>query len=85
MLDIDSLFADVPKLTRWQSFKRRWRQRLMWPQCTGRHMPHAHMTDEECRHSLMVSIGGNKKRYWCMRRRWHLGQCRDIHGRQFDK
>lgn len=73
--------AVMPKIT-WRT-RLYWRIRRLfkWKQCKGEHMPYKEWTDEQCRTSFECSNNANRKIYYCLRRRWHLGKHRDIHGR----
>ena len=75
--------CDFPTIPGWKLAIIRLRNRLRWPQCDKTHTPYAHMTDDECAKSWLVGNDANKKRYYCMRKRWHYGKCRDIHGLEF--
>jgi len=74
-----------PKRSKLTFFFYRLKKKLTWPQCSGRHSPYKHMTDEECRNSFMVGNNANKKFYCCMRKKWHFGECEDIHGQRFNQ
>lgn len=70
---------------RWTYLWARIRHGYLWPLCGKAHAPYKHWTPEECEQSFMVGNTAYQKRYFCQRRKFHLGKCEDIHGLRFNE